>query len=167
MIAGMRALLIAGIGVVLASGPAGHAQGLLAKPGVQHASVIATASLAAASAGSVVTLWADVTPNPSIHIYAEGAKDFTPVSLVLTPNAGITTGRAKYPKPDAASAPGATDVVPAYKQAFRIAMPVTIKGTAKPGDVVSIAGAVNYQACDDRLCYPVTAAPVAWKVTVK
>jgi hypothetical protein len=46
-------------------------------------------------------------------------------------------------------------------------MPVTIKGTAKPGDVVSIAGAVNYQACDDRLCYPVTAAPVAWKVTVK
>jgi hypothetical protein len=46
-------------------------------------------------------------------------------------------------------------------------VPVTIKSTAKPGDVVSIAGAVNYQACDDRLCYPVTAAPVAWKITVK
>jgi hypothetical protein len=169
MIAGMRAFLIAvcSIGVVLASGSTGRAQGLLAKPGVQHASVAASANPAAASAGSQVTLWADVTPNPSIHIYAEGAKDFTPVSLVLTPNAGITAGRPKYPKPEAASAPGATDAVPAYKQTFRIAMPVTIKSTAKPGDVVSIAGAVNYQACDDRLCYPVTAAPVAWKVTVK
>jgi len=168
MIAGMRAFLVAamGIGVVVA-GPALQAQGLLAKPGVQHASVVATANPAAASPGSLVTLWADVTPNPSIHIYAEGAKDFTPVSLVLTPHAGITAGPAKYPKPDMATAPGATDAVPAYKQAFRIAMPVTIKGTAKPGDVVSIAGAVNYQACDDRLCYPVTAAPVAWKVTVK
>ena len=168
MIVGMRACLIAAcsIGVVLASGSTGRAQGLLAKPGVQHASVVATGP-AAASAGSLVTLWADVTPNPSIHIYAEGAKDFTPVSLVLTPNTGIAAGRPKYPKADMASAPGATEAVPAYKQAVRIAMPVTIKSTAKPGDVVSIAGAVNYQACDDRLCYPVTAAPVAWKVTVK
>jgi hypothetical protein len=168
MIAGMRALLTAfGIGLVFASAPAGQAQGLLAKPGVQHASVVATSSPAAVSAGALVTLWADVTPNPSIHIYAEGAKDFTPVSLVLTPNSVIAAGRPKYPKPDMALAPGATDAVPAYKQAFRIAMPVTIKSTAKPGDVISIAGAVNYQACDDRLCYPVTAAPLAWKVTVK
>jgi len=167
MISPMLFRVVFGIGIVLASGSAGVAQGLLAKPGVQHASVVATADPAAATAGSVVTLWADVTPNPSIHIYAEGAKDFTPVSLVLTPNAGITAGRPKYPKPDVAAAPGSTDAVPAYKQTFRIAMPVTLKSTAKAGDVVSIAGAVNYQACDDRLCYPVTAAPVAWKVTVK
>jgi len=169
MIVGMRAFLIAacGIGVVLVCDSTGRAQGLLAKPGVQHASVVATASPAAASAGSLITLWADVTPNPSIHIYAEGAKDFTPVSLVLTPNTGIAPGRPKYPKPDVAAPPGATEAVPAYKQTFRIAMPVTIKSTVRPGDVVSIAGAVNYQACDDRLCYPVTAAPVAWKVTVK
>ena len=169
MISGMRAffMMAFGVGVVLASGSTGAAQGLLAKPGVQHASVAGTATPATVAAGSVVTLMADVTPNPSIHIYADGAKDFTPVSLVLTPNAGITAGKPKYPKPDVAAPPGSTDVVPAYKQTFRIAVPVTIKSTAKPGDVVSIAGAVNYQACDDRLCYPVTAAPVAWKITVK
>jgi DsbC/DsbD-like thiol-disulfide interchange protein len=57
--------------------------------------------------------------------------------------------------------------VPAYKQPFRIALPVTIKSTSKKGDVVTIAGAVRYQACDDRLCYPVTAAPVSWTVSVK
>ena len=165
----MRAYFMSVIGIVLVlgSGPNARAQGLLAKPGVQHASVVATATPATATAGAVVTLLADVTPSPSIHIYADGAKDFTPVSLVLTPNAGITAGRPKYPKPDAAAAPGSADAVPAYKQTFRIAVPVTVKSTANTGDVVSIAGAVNYQACDDRLCYPVTAAPVAWTVTVK
>lgn len=144
-----------------------QAQSLLAKPTVQHATVIASASAAAASAGGALTLWADVAPQPSIHIYAEGAKEFTPVALVLTPNAAVKARRPVYPKPDAATAPGSTDAVPAYTQPFRIALPVTIAPTAKPGDVVAIAGAVRYQACDDRLCYPVTSAPVMWQVTVK
>lgn len=165
----MRVPSIAAVlAALLGAGAAGvQAQGLLAKPAVQHATVAATSSSTSAAPGSTVTLYADVTPNPSIHIYAEGAKDFTPVSLVLTPNAAVNAGKAKFPKPDVASAPGAIDAVPAYKQPFRIAIPLTIKSSSKAGDVVSIAGAVNYQACDDRLCYPVTAAPVTWKIAVK
>ena len=30
-----------------------------------------------------------------------------------------------------------------------------------------IGGGVTYQACDDRLCYPVNVAPVTWTVTVQ
>ena len=163
----MRRLLA--LTAILALGAVPHtgAQSFLAKPGVQHATVVAAQSTASAAAGTAVTLWADVTPNPSMHIYAEGAKDFTPVSLVLTPHAAIAAGRPTYPKPGAAIATGATDVVPAYAQTFRITLPVTLRSTAKPGDVLTVAGAVNYQACDDRLCYPVTVAPVVWKVSVR
>ena len=152
---------------VLIGAGSSQAQSLLAKPTAQHATIAASASAPGAAAGSVVTLWADVTPNPSIHIYAEGAKDFTPVSLALTPNAAVTPGKAKFPKADVATAPGATEAVPAYTQPFRIALPVTIKATAKTGDVITVAGAVSYQGCDDRLCYPVSVAPVVWKIAVK
>jgi len=164
---GMRLYHLAAFGLVGALASGVEAQGLLAKPGVQHATVVASTSAAAVSAGSVVTLWADVTPNPSIHIYAEGAKDFTPVSIVLTPDQRVSAGQPKYPKPEVATAPGATEAVPAYKKTFRIALPVTVKPAARAGDVLNIAGAVKYQACDDRLCYPVTAVPVSWNVTVK
>jgi hypothetical protein len=143
-----------------------HAQSLLAKS-AQHATVTASASAATATAGSSLTLWADVTPNPSIHIYAAGAKDFTPVALAIAAGPQFTPGKAKYPKPDVASAPGALDAVPAYKQPFRIAVPVTITPTAKPGSSIAVAGVVTYQACDDRLCYPVTTAPVNWNITVR
>lgn len=143
------------------------AQSLLPKTTVQHATVTATPLSSAVRPGSVVTLSAVVTPNPSIHIYAEGARDFTPVSLVTTPNPSITPSKPRYPKPEAALSPGLTDGVPAYTRAFRIELPVTLRNSAKTGDVVSIAGAVNYQACDDRLCYPVTSAPVTWTVMVQ
>jgi len=154
------------VGALLNHGTS-DAQSLLAKPTAQHAAIAASASAPAAAAGSAVTLWADVTPNPAIHIYAEGAKDFTPVSLAVTPNAAVTPGKPRFPKPDVATAPGSTEAVPAYKQPFRIALPVTIRPTAKVGDVITVAGAVSYQACDDRLCYPVSVAPVVWKVAVK
>ncbi|HUR35031.1 MAG TPA: protein-disulfide reductase DsbD domain-containing protein [Vicinamibacterales bacterium] len=157
-------LLVAG---VVAGGGVIEAQGLLARPGPQHASVSAVASAPAAAPGSGVTLWADVTPNRSIHIYAEGASAFTPVSLVLTPNPSVVAGKPKYPRPQVASTPGAVETVPAYTQKFRIVVPVTIKPSAKAGDALTIGGVIHYQACDDRLCYPVTSAPVVWNVLVK
>ncbi|MEQ1913035.1 MAG: protein-disulfide reductase DsbD domain-containing protein [Vicinamibacterales bacterium] len=143
------------------------AQSLLPKVTASHATVVASASAVNAVPGGSVTLRADVAPNPSIHIYAAGAKDFTPVSLVITPNATLNLGKATYPKPERAFSPGSADAVPLYRSAFRITMPVTIKASAKSGDIITVGGAVNYQACDDLLCYPVSSAGVSWQFTVK
>ena len=153
--------------VVLAGSGVAGAQGLLSKAAVQHASVTASSSATAALPGSSLTLYADVTPYPAIHIYAEGAREFTPVTLRVTPTGVVTPGKVVYPKPDVANAPGSTEAVPAYRKTFRIAVPITVKATAKRGETLTVGGAVNYQACDDRLCYPVTAAPVTWTLTVK
>ena len=143
------------------------AQGLLAKPTVQHAAVAGSTSAPGTAPGGTLTLWADVTPQPAIHIYAAGARDFTPVSLALTPGRSMKAGRPTYPKPDVATAPGSLDAVPAYKLPFRIAVPVTIAPTAKAGETLTITGAVTYQACDDHLCYPVAVAPITWQVPVR
>lgn len=163
----MRRLLPLVTAVVLAGSGVAGAQGLLPKAAVQHASVTPSSSATAAPPGSSVTLYADVTPYPAIHIYAEGAKEFTPVSLKVTPTGAVTPGKVLYPKPEVANAPGSTEAVPAYRKTFRIAVPVTIKPTATRGETLTVGGAVSYQACDDRLCYPVTAAPVTWTLTVK
>lgn len=143
------------------------AQGLLTKPAVQHATVTAAASSITVSAGGKVTLYADVTPYPKVSIYAEGAKDFTPVSIVITPTGAVAAGTPVYPKAERVISPGSVESVPAYRKTFRVAVPVTVKATAKAGESIVVGGAVRYQACDDRLCYPVTAAPVTWTFTVK
>ena len=37
----------------------------------------------------------------------------------------------------------------------------------KAGDRVTVAGVLNYQACDDAVCFNPVSAPVSWSVTVK
>ena len=133
------------------------AQSLLSlKTTVQH--VTAAPSIVRAANGSVM-LALDVTPNPRIHVYAAGAKDFTAVTLVLTPQPEVTPGKPVYPKADVAAAAGSDDA-PAYAKAFRITQPVTVKGGASTA--LTIAGVLNYQACDDKSCYPTASLPVTW-----
>jgi hypothetical protein len=62
---------------------------------------------------------------------------------------------------------GATQAVPVYRKPFRIGQPITIAATAQSGQTLTIAGVINYQACDDKLCYPTAALPVSWTVAVK
>src|SRR3954447_2957750 len=133
------------------------AQSLLgSKPTVQH--VAAVPSVVRGANGSI-TLALDVTPNARMHVYAPGAKDFTAVALVLTSRPEMTAGKPVYPKPDVLAAPGSDDA-PAYAKAFRITQPVTLKAGASKD--VTIGGVLNYQACDDRVCYPVSSLPVTW-----
>jgi hypothetical protein len=122
-------------------------------------------TVAAGKAGSTIALYVDVTPKSRIHVYAPGAKEFSAVSLVVTPRSGVTVGKTVYPSadppvPGGALLPGG-DNVPVYRKTFRITQPITVQ--AAKDDVV-VAGVVNYQACDDRLCYPVASLPVSWTI---
>ena len=141
---------------------------LLPKPStLQHITVAASASAPSDAKGGAVTLWADVTPKPNIHVYATDREGLTPLKLVLTPQATVTAGKVKYPEPEMSVSAGATGAVPVYRKPFRLAEPITVAASVKPGDVLTIAGVINYQACDDRVCYPSASVPVTWAVTVK
>lgn len=145
------------------------AQGLLlpATPSPQHATFAATASADAVTPGGATTLWVDVVPHRSVHIYAAGATDFQPVALVVSAQPSVMPGKVTYPKPDVATAQGSIGDVPAYGTPFRIALPVTVAKSARPGERLTVSGVVTYQACDDRLCYPSSTAPVTWLIAVK
>jgi hypothetical protein len=63
--------------------------------------------------------------------------------------------------------------VPIYQHSFRIVQDVTLdpsrEGTAALKDVMSlmIHGRLEYQACDDRICFTPQAVPLAWTIGVK
>lgn len=161
----MRALFVASL-IALASFVV-TAQDLTLKPAsVQHVTVTSGAT-GVVTPGARLTLWVDVTPNAGMRVYAAGAKDFLPVALVMTPHAAATPAKPVYPASEFDANSGAPGPVPVYTRTFRITQPVTIARTAKAGDTFTLAAAVNYQACNDRLCYPATSAPVLWPVRVR
>jgi DsbC/DsbD-like thiol-disulfide interchange protein len=160
--------LLSALSFVAAVSTALQAQTLGPKPStLQHVTVETTASAPVVAKGGAVTLWADVTPKPNIHVYAADWQGFTPVTLVLTPRSGVTIGKVKYPIPELAHTVGVSDPVGVYTKPFRLAQPITVAASAKSGEVVTIAGVVNYQACDDKVCYPTASVPISWTVNVK
>src|SRR4051794_1150270 len=126
------------------------AQTLAPKPStLQHITVSPSVGRSTAANRNVVTLWADVTPKPNIHVYATDRDGLTPLRLVVTPRPDVTFGKVTYPVGEMSVSAGASEAVPVYRKPFRIAAPITIAPSAKSGETLMIAGVINYQACDD------------------
>jgi hypothetical protein len=144
------------------------AQTLAPKPSaIQHVTLAASAAPPIAATGGKVTLLLDVTPNRDVHVYAPGAKDFIQTTLTLSPQGRLTIGKPGYPKAELVLDPVLNERIPEYTKTFRIAQPVTISPAVKSREDVTIVGVLNYQACDDKMCYPPSSASVTWTVKVK
>jgi DsbC/DsbD-like thiol-disulfide interchange protein len=131
----------------------------------KHLTVVPTASATAAAAGSQVALYVDVVPNSGIHVYAPGAKDFLPIALKMNPADGVTVGALTYPKSQTLVFEG--QKVPVYDKPFRLTQRVTLGQSLKAGETVTVTGTVNYQACDDQVCFIPASAPVRWTVEIR
>lgn len=131
----------------------------------QHITVAASASPAAAKAGAKVSLFVDVVPDPGIHVYAPGAKDYQAIAMTIVQQPDVTIGKLVYPKSEMLSFNG--ESVPVFQKPFRLSQDVTIARTMKPGTKLTLTGTVAYQACDDRVCFIPASLPVSWTIDVK
>jgi DsbC/DsbD-like thiol-disulfide interchange protein len=133
------------------------------KPG--HATILPSPSEVNGAAGGKLALFVDVAPKPGIHVYAPGSKDYIPITVKLNAQPAIKAGKVAYPKSEMMTF--ADEKVPVFQKPFRLTQDVTLDKSAKPGSMVTVAGTVSYQACDDRVCYPPESTPVSWTVLVK
>jgi len=131
----------------------------------KHLRVATSASAADAAPGAKVSLFVDVTPAPGIHVYAPGAKDFLPIAVALDPATDATIGKTVYPKSETITFDD--DRVPVFQKVFRLTAPLSIASLARRGTTITISGKVNYQACDDAVCFIPASVPVRWTIAVK
>ena len=133
------------------------------KPG--HAAVQASPADVSGKAGLKLMLFVDVTPKPGIHVYAPGNEFYIPITVKLNPQADVKAGKLAYPKSELAMI--ADEKVSVFQKPFRLTQEVTVDKSAKAGSNLVVAGMVNYQACDDKVCFPPESAPVSWTIAVK
>src|SRR5439155_698268 len=77
-----------------------------------------------AAAGSRISLYVDVTPNPGIHVYAPGAKGYLPIGLKMDATRDVTAGALSYPRSQTLIFEG--QKIPVYDKPFRLAQQVTL-----------------------------------------
>ena len=126
------------------------------------------ASVDAATRDERFQLLLDLVPAAGIHVYAPEVRNYRPVAVRVDAQPGLSVlGAPRYPAAESYFYAPLKETVPVYQKPFRVTQVVSFDRSFAPGSTVTITGALTYQACDDRLCYPPRTIPLAWKVRVK
>lgn len=123
--------------------------------------------------GTHLTLVAEVRLPPDVHVYAPGAQGYKPLRLVLDEMKEMEFKPAVYPPAKILYLPAIKEKVPVFEGTFRITQDVKVSSAAgfwgslgEEGKIFTIAGKLEYQACDKTICYLPASVPVKWHVQV-
>jgi len=123
--------------------------------------------------GNRFSVVAQVTPHKGVHLYAPGAANYRIIELKVLPGQYISPLAASYPPSEIYFFKPLNERVPVYQKPFTLVQEMVLDGQASTRTAlqnqssVTISGALNYQACDDRLCYDPVTLPLSWTVALK
>ena len=134
--------------------------------GTSHVTVQAAASDGVVSPGSRFTLSIEVTPRKGMHVYAPGTHTYQTVAFTVKGQAWLKAHPLRYPRSEIYYFAPLDERVEVYQRAFTLVQDLTVLATPEvqkqlAGQMtVTIAGQLEYQACDDKVCYAPTTVPL-------
>jgi hypothetical protein len=139
----------------------------------EHVRITASASDEIVAPGARLSLFVHVEPKPKMHVYAPGQASYLPVTVTLEANDAIKVGPVVFPKPEIYLFKPLNERQLVYSKPFRLTQPLTVLVTpatrqrAAARDLLEIIGTLDYQACDDRICYRPLKIPLTWTVRLE
>jgi peroxiredoxin len=136
----------------------------------QHLDVTAYASDARVAPGTRFSLVVDVTPKRGMHVYAPGATQYRVINLNLMPTPGVRTMPIRYPASEIYHFKPLNERVPVYLKPFTLLVEAVPEGTPDARKAMAgktelvVSGTLEYQACDDKICYNPVSLPLTWKI---
>jgi DsbC/DsbD-like thiol-disulfide interchange protein len=132
----------------------------------KHLRVALNQSRDSVPAGGKVTLTAQVKLPPGMHVYAPPIEPpYKPIKLSIDSPKGMKVSTVRYPEGKKLHLQAIGETVPVYEGSVTLEASASVLPTAPPGDTV-INGTLNYQTCDDKICYLPVTLPVTWTVKV-
>ena len=138
-----------------------------------HLDLSAYPSDTAASLGTRFAVAVDITPKAGMHLYAPGADGYRVVTLTIDPQPFVHIEPAQYPSSEIYYFAPLDERVPVFQEPFTLSVDVTTEATADARltfagkDELSITGTLEYQACDDAICYNPVSVPLSWTVALE
>ncbi len=143
--------------------------GPLATAQTAHLTLNATLSDEDAAPGKRLTIAYDIQPARGIHVYAPGKHTYQVIDVALDPQPWLRAHTPTYPsRPEIYHFKPLDERVEVYMKPFKLVQDVTILATPEAQKLlanqktITISGKVNYQACDDKVCYAPQSIPVRW-----
>jgi hypothetical protein len=143
------------------------------KASTAHVSIAASISDSAAAPGERLSIVADVVPARTMHVYAPGKHSYQVVRLEIDAQPWLKIHPTVYPPSTIYHFKPLDERVEVFTRPFRLRRDITLLATPEAQKLLAnmtsatISGALEYQACDDRVCFNPARVPVTFTIAVK
>lgn len=147
--------------------------GITATASTSHLSITASLSDATAAPGHRLSIAAAIRPARGIHVYAPGKHDYQVVNLDIDPQPWLRVHPAVYPRSEIYHFKPLDERVAVYMRPFELRRDITLLATPEAQkqlgamQLAIITGALEYQACDDKVCFTPVRVPVSFAITLR
>ena len=140
-----------------------------------HLSFTAYPSNTSVTVGTRFSLALDVVPGTGMHVYAPGAeeKGYKVIGFELDQSEIARFEPVIYPESEIYFFEPLDEHVPIYQSPFTILQEVVMNGdeqaenTMSTLDALTFTGTLNYQACDDAICFLPQSIPMSFTVDLE
>ena len=140
-----------------------------------HLSFTAYPSNTSVTVGTRFSLALDVVPDTGMHVYAPGAeeKGYRVIGFELDQSEIARFEPVNYPESEIYFFEPLDEHVPIYQSPFTILQEVVMNGdeqaetTMSRLDALTFTGTLNYQACDDAICFLPQSIPMSFTVDLE
>jgi len=135
-----------------------------------HLKLTAYPSNPSITIGTRFSLAVEIEPNPNIHIYAPGAEEmgYRVISFDLAPVPHVRYEPVEFPESEIYYFEPLDERVPTYQRPFTLLQEAVVLGGADAEealaqlDALTLSGTLNYQACDDKICFEPVSLPLSF-----
>lgn len=123
--------------------------------------------------GQRVSIVVDVAPRRGMHVYAPGKHTYQVARLTMHSQPWLRIHPVSYPPSQLYTFKPLDERVEVYEQSFRLVQDVTLLSSAESRQrlsgqtAIALSGAFEYQACDEKVCYPPQSVPLRWSLPLK
>lgn len=125
--------------------------------------------------GERFSLAIEIVPQANMHLYAPGAEllNYRVITLRIDPQPFVRIYPVEYPESEIYYFEPLDERVPVYQRPFSLLQEVLplssreAQAAFREMDKLTITGTLDYQACDDRICYNPVSLPLSWTVAIR
>jgi hypothetical protein len=137
-----------------------------------HLTVHTSLNDTVAAPGKTLSLSFDITPKRNMHVYAPGKHDYQVIAVRVDPQPWLRVEPTKYPPSEIYLMEALNEKVETYGKPFTLVQNVTVLDSAAArkalaAGAVKLSARLEYQACDDKVCYAPQRIPISFALSLK
>jgi peroxiredoxin len=143
------------------------------KVSTAHLDVTTYPSISEITPGDRFSVVLEIEPHSKIHVYAPGAMNYRVIAVKIDPDPAVRVLPVQYPASEIYYFKPLNERVPVFEKRFRLVQELVLEGARQAQDAlrgkesVTVKGALEYQACNDKECFNPVSVPLSWTMKLR